>query len=67
VELQGATHVAGAFQSDPANALLMPQMSQPQAPPSKMWFAAYVPKGVKIKEVVIGNQVLKPGLDLGVQ
>jgi hypothetical protein len=66
-EIQGATHVAGAFQSDPASALLMPRMSQPEVAPSKIWLVAYVPKGTKVKEVVLRNQVLKTGLDVNVQ
>jgi hypothetical protein len=67
VDVQGATQVTGAFTSEPGNPLLMPQMTQPQSPPSKIWLAAYVPKGVKVKEVVLANQVLKTGLDLTVQ
>jgi hypothetical protein len=67
VDVQGATHVTGAFQSDPANALLMPRTAQPEARPSKIWLAAYVPKGVTIKQVVLGNQVLKSGLSVSAQ
>jgi hypothetical protein len=59
-----AVGLVAGFQADPAQSVVMPQFSPPAPRPTKIWLAAYVPRGSKVKEVVIGAQVLKGGLDV---
>lgn len=66
-ETAGATYLTGAFQSDPAQPLAMPELPTPQARPGRIFLAAYVPRGTTIKEVVMGSEVLKSGLNVVAQ
>jgi hypothetical protein len=66
-ETGGATFLTGAFQSDTVQPLAMPDLPAPQAKPGRIFLAAYVPRGTKIKEVVMGSEVLKSGLNVDAQ